>query len=309
MKDVLDDILDTLGLQGALYFCTDFNPPWAVTVPELERAARFHLVIQGHCHVRFPSGQAVNLGPGDLILIPAGKSHVLADSADRTPAPLERVMQEAGYDGRGVFAVGPGDSASATQMICGHFTFRTGADHLILRNLPEFLVTTAAMRAREPWLDELLRLVAHRMFAGEFGSVATVTRLSEIVFIELLRVAADHNPGLRSMLETFGDRQIGRALELIHHNPEHPWTVASLAREVAMSRSRFADRFSELLGMGPMAYLADWRLQKALSLLDDSRCSVQQVAHRTGYRSPAAFTRAFAHKFGIPPSEYRRNLD
>ena len=75
-----------------------------------------------------------------------------------------------------------------------------------------------------------------------------------------------------------------------------------------MSRSRFAERFSDLMGTGPMAYLADWRLQKALSLLDDSRCSVQQVALRTGYRSPAAFTRAFAGKFGVPPTEYRRSL-
>jgi transcriptional regulator GlxA family with amidase domain len=92
----------------------------------------------------------------------------------------------------------------------------------------------------------------------------------------------------------------------MHAEPARPWTVDGLAAEVGMSRSRFAARFSELMEVGPMAYLADWRLQKALSLLDDPQASVQQVAGQTGYQSPAAFTRAFAARFGLPPTEYRR---
>lgn len=306
LMDILDDILDTLDLKGALYFRTDFSPPWAVRVPDLPQATRFHLVVQGGCHVELAAGASVQLGPGDLILIPRGRSHVIADMAGRPAPALESVLEAAGYDGRGVLAVGTGDPAASTQMVCGHFNFRAGADHPILRALPDHLLTTTAMRARNPWLDEMLRLVAQRMLSGAIGSAAAVTRLSEIVFIELLRIGVTQSAGLQALLEAFRDRQIGRALELIHHRPGEPWTVASLASAVAMSRSRFAERFSELMGIGPMAYLSEWRLQKALALLDGSRSSVQQVAVQAGYRSPAAFTRAFAAKFGQSPTEYRR---
>jgi AraC-like DNA-binding protein len=306
--DVLDDILDTLDLRGALYFRTDFSPPWGVTVPDHDRAARFHLVVRGHCHVGFACGATADLGPGDLVLIPRGRTHVLSDRPGGAAPPLETVLKASGYDGEGVFAVGECDGAASTQMICGHFDFRSGAEHPILRALPDFMIFTATMRAREPWLDDILRLIARRVFSEEMGSNAAATRLSEIVFIELLRVGIEQSPGLRTVLESLRDRQIGGALQMIHARPAERWTVERMAAEVGMSRSRFAERFSALMGTGPMAYLADWRLQKALSLLDDSRCSVQQVALRTGYRSPAAFTRAFAGKFGVPPTEYRRNL-
>lgn len=304
--DVLDDILDTLNLRGAFYYRTDFSPPWAVTVPDLQQAARFHLVVQGRCHVAFPSGASVDLGPGDLVLIPRGRSHVLADSAGRNAPPLETVLTAVGYDGSGVLAVGEGDPGASTQLVCGHFTFRTGADHPVLRALPEFLVTSNAARAREPWLDDVLRLVVRRVFADGAGSAAAVTRLSEVVFIELLRAGIGVDGELRAVLDAFRDPQVGRALQLMHAEPARSWTVESLAAAVGMSRSRFAERFSELMELGPMAYLADWRLQKALSLLDDPRASVQQVAGQAGYQSPAAFTRAFASRFGLPPTEYRR---
>ena len=306
--DVLDDILDTLDLKGVLYFRTDFSGPWSVTVPDLAQAARFHLVVQGLCRVELASGSAVDLGPGDLVLIPKGQSHVLADGPGREAPPLETVLEATGYDGSGVLAVGGGDPSASTQMVCGHFSFRDRADHPILRALPDHVVITAAMRAREPWLDEMLRLVARRVFSDSVGSAASVTRLSEIVFIELLRAGIGQGEQFTALMDAYRDVQIGRALELIHRTPERGWTVESLAAEIGMSRSRFADRFSELTGVGPMTYLADWRLQKALSLLDDTRSSIQQVAGRTGYKSAAAFSRAFSGKFGVPPTEYRRGL-
>jgi AraC-like DNA-binding protein len=304
--DILDDILDTLNLKGVLYFRTDFSDRWAVTVPDLEQAARFHLVVQGSTHVQFSDGTSVRLGPGDLVLIPRGRSHILADQACTSAPDLETVLSDVGYDGQGVLAVGAGDKDASTQMVCGHFVFRPGADHPLLRALPDYLVTTASMRAREPWLDEMLRVLVRRAFSAEMGSAASVTRLSEIVFIELLRVGVSQSPQLASVLEAFQDKQIGRALQVIHGAPAETWTVERLASEVGMSRSRFAERFRQLMGTGPMAYLSDWRLQKALSLLEGSQCSMQEVASRSGYQSSAAFSRAFSGKFGVAPSAYRR---
>ena len=122
----------------------------------------------------------------------------------------------------------------------------------------------------------------------------------------LLRVGIEQSPALARVLDAFRDRHVGRALQLMHARPEQAWTVESLASAVGMSRSRFAERFRVLVGSGPMAYLSDWRLQRALALLDDERVSVKQVAGATGYQSPAAFTRAFSGKFGVSPGAWRR---
>lgn len=305
--DLLGDIFDTLDLRGVLYFRTDFSAPWSVQVPRHAQAARFHLVVQGRCHVRLESGRPLALGPGDLVLVPRGAAHVLSDAPTNKAPPLEQVLEQAGYDGKGVFVVGEGDPGASTQMVCGHFDFRAGADHPLLRALPDHLVTSAATRARYPLLDDVLRLITRRVFADQLGSAAAVTRLSEIVFIEVIRSGVSDNPELRTVVEAFQDPQIGRSLALIHTRPNELWTVERLAGEVAMSRSRFAERFSRLLGTAPMTYLADWRLQRALALLEKSQLSVKEIARHTGYQSPAAFTRAFSGKFGLPPTEYRRD--
>lgn len=304
--DVLDDILRTLDLRGALYFRTDFSGAWAAEVPDLGAAARFHLVIQGRCHVTFASGAEATLGPGDLVLIPGGRRHVLADTPGRTAAPLEQVLEAAGYDGEGVLVVGDGDANASTQMVCGHFTFRLHAQHPVLQALPEFLLTTNADRARAPLLDDVLRLVVRRLFSEELGAASAVTRLSEVVFIELLRLGLTDEPTLGPALGALRDGQIGKALQLMHRQPARQWTVESLAGEVGMSRSRFAERFTSLLGIAPMAYLADWRLQKALALLERPQASIKQVAGACGYQSPAAFSRAFSGRFGQSPSDYQR---
>ncbi|MEO1019613.1 MAG: AraC family transcriptional regulator, partial [Pseudomonadota bacterium] len=257
-------------------------------------------------HVEIEGGVAVELGPGDLVLIPRGRAHILADQVGREVMSLESVLHVSGYDGRGVLALGGGDADASTQMICGHFTFREGADHPILRALPDHIPVNQAVRVKEPWLDDTLRLVARRIFSETVGSATAVTRLSEIVFIELLRIGIDRSPNLKTILDALKDKQIGRALELIHEAPEKPWSLSSLAREVGMSRSRFAQRFTAHLGTAPMPYLTDWRLQKSLALLDDPRCTIQEVAARSGYRLPAAYSRAFTVRFGMPPRDYRR---
>jgi len=305
VSDVLSDILDTIHLAGTLYFRTDFSAPWAVQVPDFMEAARFHLVVQGRCNVSFASGQQVNLQAGDLILIPKGRAHVLADSAGRPAAPLEQVIKDSGYTGAGIFALGEENLDASTQMVCGHFSFRDGADHPLLQALPEFIVISAATRARVPLLGEVLHLIERKTLANDLGTAAALARLSEILFIELLSVGISGSPEFVRITSALKDRQIGRALSLIHAEPGRAWTVEALARELGMSRSSFSDRFRDLVGCGAISYVADWRLQKALAMLDESNWSTREIATRSGYRSPAAFTRAFAAKFATSPTRYR----
>ncbi len=306
--DILDDILKTLDMRGVLYFRTNFRGSWGTTVPDYEMAARFHLVVEGACHVSFPSGEKILLSPGDMVLIPNGTSHVLSDNGRATAPPLETILSDVDYDGTGVLRVGEGDARAATQMICGHFTFRKGAEHPLLAALPEYVHVTGTDRAGEPWLDDALKFVSQRMFSGEPGSDATVTRLSEIVFIEVLKSNLTQPDDSPTILKALKDPNIATALTAIHQEPGLNWTVGSLAQHTGMSRSRFSDRFSELMGVGPMKYLADWRLQKALVMLDEEQTSIQEIAQLIGYQSAAAFSRAFANKFGDSPRTFRREL-
>lgn len=305
--DALSEILDVLQLRGSLYFRTAFTPPWSVAVPALGRAARFHLAVQGRCHIAIGENHAVTLEPGDMVLIPKGAAHVLRDRPGREPAPLEAVLQRAGYGGEGVLVYGGAAQAEGeTKLICGHLDFAEGADHPLLRALPDCLLVTAELRARAPLLDELMRLIARQMFAEAPGATASVKRLTEALFIEVIRVCADQDPALGGILEATADPRIGRALCLMHRGLERDWTLERLAREAGMSRSRFAERFQSLIGCAPMTYLSDLRLQKARTLLAQTGEPVQRVAERVGYRSPAAFSRAFSGRFGQSPRALRQ---
>ena len=309
--DVLSDILDLLQLRGTLYFRTAFSPPFAVAVPALGQTARFHLAVQGYCSVIVEQEHVVRLEPGDLIVIPKGSAHVLSDEPDRAPAALEEVLQRAGYNGEGVltYCGEPSqaeETGSETKLICGHLDFAPSAEHPLLRALPPYLLITAERRARAPWLDELMRLIIRQMFAETPGVKASVIRLTEALFIEVIRTSADEDPALRDLLEALGDPRIGRALSLMHRALEQDWTLDRIAREVGMSRSRFAERFQDLMGCAPMSYLSDLRLQKAMNLLTGSLDPIQRIAGQVGYQSPAAFSRAFTSRFGQSPSDIRR---
>jgi AraC-like DNA-binding protein len=303
--DILNQVLKTLDLKGTLYFRTEFNGHWAVSVPAYQHACRFHLVQQGNCHVRLQDGDNIALQTGDLVMVTHGRAHMLSDVPRSSAPPLEKVLEQSGYQGDGVLVLGEGNQTAQTRLLCGHYNFRPGASHPLLKALPDCIIISAKQRAQAPLLDETLQLLNRRAFSGKLGSDAAVIRLSEIVLLEVLQSGLAGSSRLSKVMDAFADPQIASAITLMHSQPDHPWTLSALAGEVAMSRARFAARFKQLLGLTPMSYLAEWRLQIALHLLGDSNNSVQQVANGAGYQSHAGFSRAFQEKFGINPRQYR----
>lgn len=303
--DVIADIFDTIELKGTFYFRTHFSPPWGTTVPRHTRAARFHYVVRGNCWIRVEGHEPVALSQGDFVLIPGGAAHVLTDQPTNDAPPLESVISSAGYKGEALLTVGDGDPSAATQLVCGHFTFAEHADHVIFRALPAFVRVSSERSEGRTWFNEVLKLLVRQVFNDAPGAIAAVTRLSEILFIETIRFASEDTPELRRLLEGFADARIGRAVALIHSEPARPWTVDALARQVGMSRTRFADRFQELIGSSPMRYLMEWRLQRAAVALRKSHRSIAEIARACGYSSQAAFTRMFKERFGRSPKEFR----
>lgn len=303
--DILSDIFDTTQLSGTLYFRTDFSPPWGTTVPPLRGAMRFHYVANGSCWLRVADGDPVLLEQDDLALIPAGAAHALSSKPDGEVPPLEQVLQRSGYDGKRHLVVGGQDRSAATQLVCGHFDFLPGTDHPLLRALPACLVIEGRSRAKRRWLYSVLDLLSANLFDHDECPTAVINRLSEIVLVEALRSAGDEAPLVRQMILAFADPAIGAAIRAIHTDYHRHWTVDALARTIGMSRTRFANRFRDLMGVTPIAYLAEWRLQHAAALLSSSRRRVAEIAFDCGYDSTTAFSRAFTARFGRTPTEWR----
>jgi transcriptional regulator GlxA family with amidase domain len=174
--------------------------------------------------------------------------------------------------------------------------------------LPELIHIDATNTGSDwQWFPALLALMATETRSARLGGEAVVTRLCDILVIQAIRSWIDTDPAAKTgWLGALGDPAIGRAIALIHRAPERPWSVKSLAAEVAMSRSSFSARFSELVGQPAMHYVTTWRMYVAIDLMRDEGLSISETARRLGYESEASFSRAFKRVLGYPPSTARR---
>lgn len=305
--DVLSDILGHLRLQGSLYFTTDFRPPWGLRVPRFGRVARFHLVVRGGCWVRvIGAADPLRLETGDLVLIPNGAEHVLADTPDTPCRTVDEVVRQAGFTGRGALTIAGDDSGSPTRMVCGHFAFDEAFDHPLVQQLPDAMLIRWDDYARDSPLEQAFQFIVREVQAGRPGNAAVVNRLSEVLFVQAIRWWIEHQPAERGMLAALTEPGLASALGAIHAEPTARWTVEELGQRAAMGRTAFAGRFRDVIGMTPMEYVTLWRMQRAKRLLTESRLSLEQVASRAGYDSAASFSRVFTRETGVRPGAYRR---
>ena len=305
--DVLSDVLGALRLRGSLYFSTEFSRPWGLRVPTLGRVARFHLVVRGTCWIRVEGmDEPIHLESGDLILIPHGAEHVLADTPDTPCRTVDEVVKAAGFTGQGALVFGGEDAGGPTRLVCGHFAFDEGLHHPLLAQLPPALVVRWDESVRDSPLEDAFRFVAREVQEARPGHEAVVQRLSEVLFVQAVRFWADHAEADEGLLAALSDPRLGGALSAMHEAPGQRWTLETLSRRAAMGRSAFAERFREVVGETPLQYLTQWRMQRAKRLLEDSHLTLERVATTVGYESAAAFSRVFKKITGSSPGAYRR---
>lgn len=308
MLDYLSDILNRLSLEGTLYFRTSFTEPWGVTVPSYQNVARFHYVHKGDCIVKVAnSDKNIHLRQGDLILVPHGASHTLTcriTDPDEAP-PLDDVLQKSGYDGNGLLVYGGIEPAHDTQLICGHFSIAPGSKHVLFERLPPLIHINDYGPDVGDWLDTTLRLIGSEAGQSKLGGDIIALKISEAIFAQAIRRCIEMSEDKATELSGFADANISRALNAFHKDPAKQWTVDELAREAALSRTSFAVRFSEKLGLTPMQYVTSWRVQLARDALLTRNASVAEAADQAGYASEAAFSRVFKKEMGLSPAKYR----
>ena len=306
--DLLSDILKLMRLSGTLYFRTAFTSPWGVEVPAFENVARFHYVHRGRCFVTIDGQHSkICLEQGDLIVIMYGAGHILSDPAEVECRTVDQVVEQSGFTGKGALVYGQDGGGHETQLICGHFAFDGRASHILIDTLPAFIHIRDYGRISPGWLNETLNIIGSEVGHHQFGSDLIALKLSEIIFTQVVRHYLAHEGRNRRGFAGFADLQIRQALEAIHSDPANTWTVESLAKVAGMSRTAFANKFTDLVDNTPLNYLTAWRMQLARHMLTDSDLPIIEVATRSGYQSEASFGRVFKHHFDVPPAGYRRS--
>jgi AraC-like DNA-binding protein len=300
-SDPLGEALHLVRMNGAFYCRSELTAPWGLTLPPMPGYLWFHVVTAGSLWL----DDARRVGPGDLALVPHGRGHALR-SEPGAPAPgildLEREELSERYE-----ILRHGGGGALTRVICGAVRFDHPSARDLVAILPRIVHIEAGGPADTEWIQSALRLMGAEARSLRPGGEAVITRLADILVIQAIRAWMETDPAARTgWLGALQDPQIGRAISLIQREPARDWTVASLARELAMSRSAFAARFTELVGEPAMQYLTRWRMNVAFGALRDDGATVGELAARLGYRSEAAFARAFKRVVGVPPGAVRR---
>ncbi|HEY0253784.1 MAG TPA: AraC family transcriptional regulator [Kofleriaceae bacterium] len=302
-RDVLADLLSASLLRNAIYRRIDCGAPWGIKIRE-RQGVRFYVVVRGSARFEVEGEPRHDLSVGDVIFLPRGTAHVVRDAASSVPeVACEGHSNDRCTAGRGVVRRIGGDGARAS-LLLGNFEL-SGAQPVLLASLPRVLASRADDPARSATMAATVQMLIAESTADGPASTFVLQRLAEILLVHSLRELAAHSAGDPRKLAAIADPAIHNSLELMHRGLAQPWTVASLAKRVGMSRSTFAERFTSLVGEPPLQYLARWRMARAGELLRANEARVNEVAAHVGYASVPSFNKAFRKWQGASPTKFR----
>jgi AraC-like DNA-binding protein len=328
--DTLSDLLRAVRLRGAVFFYVEGTEPWVAEspcshdlipqiLPGVEHMMEFHVVARGACWAAIAGEQPVRLEEGDVVLFPQGDHHVMSSA----PGMRARVVDPGIFFGprpsQLPFALTMADPGTATAhldgggrerttLVCGFVGCDTRPFNPLVASMPRVLPIPRLATEGAPWIGGVIRSLVDESSRKRPGGEAVLERMSEMLFVEVLRRYADALPADQTgWLAGMRDPGVSRALSLMHQRPAEPWTLERLGDEAGLSRSTLHDRFVHFMGQPPMQYLTRWRMQLAAGWLRDSDTKVLDVALEVGYESEAAFARAFRRAVGESPAAWRRS--
>lgn len=310
-----EDALAGLRIEGSILLHGHHRPPWAVDVPAAAQLRRlmelpgdvrvvpFHLVLEGSFTLQFAGDAPHELRRGQIVMCADGSSHRMAQGSAARVEAFENVLTSGRWrpGGAGSEPV----AANGTELVCGAFALRGGTLNPLLSALPKALIVDTGAPAANPMLAHIVAMIELEVARNDRDSFAAA-RLLEILFAEALKDHARTGAKRIGWFRALGDPKISRALTRIHASPAGPLSVELLAAEAAISPSRFAARFREVMGQPVMAYATQWRMNMACRMLAQSRAGLAEIAAAVGYQDTAAFSRAFKALLGESPAHWRR---
>ena len=315
--DVLSEVLRAVRLEGALFFNGEFSAPWCLSTqpksiapylsPQNGQLIIYHFVTAGRAYAQLRDGSRAELSAGDVVVFPHGDQHFLGNGGAE---PVDSVKTFGRNLSEGLKLARFGGGGEVTRFVCGFMVCEPRLGQVFLSGLPRMFKVRVVADPTDEWLEHSIRFSVGESNGSTNGSSAgselVRAKIAELLFVETLRRFINELPAdATGWLAGARDSVVGHALSLLHNDPSRPWTIADLARQVGLSRSRLAERFRHFLGESPMAYLAAWRLRLGAEILQTSDDSVAQIAAAVGYGSEAAFNRAFKREFASPPAAFR----
>ncbi|TQF73332.1 AraC family transcriptional regulator [Rhodococcus spelaei] len=310
--DPLAGLLDGPRSRGAFLLRSILSPPWSLRIQD-HAPLTLVAMVRGRAWVAHDGADPVPMHQGDVAVVRGPDPYTVSDRPGTTPQVIVHPGQ--------ICTTPDGESLSEAMdlgirtwgnnahgevvMITGTYQVGAAVGDRLLRALPRLLTVR-----RDEWDSPLLPLLGDEMAKDEPGQDVMLDRLLDLVLITVLRTwFARPESSAPAWYRAHGDDVIGPALRRLQNNPAHPWTVASLASEVGVSRASLARRFTELVGEPPMSYLTGWRLTLAADLLRTPEATIGAVARKVGYGSSFALSAAFKRVHGMSPREYRQSLD
>jgi AraC-like DNA-binding protein len=299
--DPFSDLLKLIDARSIMSGGLVAGGAWAIAFPATQRI-KFWGIVRGHCWLLVDVESApIAVASGDVFLLRAPRSHVLASDLSIRPSVLSDVLE--GRQGA-IASHGKGDEFF---MIGGKVELSNDSGQLLLEGLPDLIHIRATSR-HAPSLRWLLEQLVRERDDNLPGVVAATSQLAHLMFIQILRAHfEDAEPITSGRLRVIGDKRLAPALQLMHGDPARTWQLGELAKAAAMSRATFSSYFKAVAGIPPMAYLTEWRMRLAERTLQDGRISVGVVAASLGYASDSAFSNAFKRVTGRSPRDYQRD--
>lgn len=313
--DALSELLRVVKLSGAMFYKSRCTAPWCLNAPTSRAFApfvapqathiiEFHHISAGRAYVRV-GAENTPLEAGDVVMIPHGDAHQMGNGSGGRPIDGAAAFT-ALMTGR-LHLADFGGGGEETGLVCGYLACDAELIRPVLTGLPRVLRVNLRTDKSGEWFEQTLGHAVDQAAAARPGSAVFLAHLAEALFADVLRRYLSSLPeGRTGWLAGSGDPAVGRALAALHRRPAHDWSLDELARETGLSRSALSERFTRYLGVAPMSYLADWRLELGAESLRTTSRSVQSIAVEVGYDSEAAFNRAFKRRFSAPPARYRR---
>ena len=308
----LNEALERLRLEGAIYLRAEYTERWALADQGgpmfaammhsgAERLILFHVVASGRCFVSCADGERYWASAGEVIVLPYGDAFLMGGVEPVEPVSILSVVPPPPWTEMPI--VRHGEGGPRTDVVCGFLYSEDPLFDPALKAFPPAFVVRPQPGSARTWFDAS---IAYALEESSWGEGIRTTKLPELLLIEVLRLHLANAPASeRGWLAAVRDPLLAPAKKAIHTAPERKWTVADLAMEAAVSRSLLDDRFRDVLGLSPIRYVNEWRMRVAQDLLANTEVTVAAIARRVGYDSEEAFSRAFKRAHGQSPSLWR----
>jgi len=302
IKDILADVLK-VGELGSRVVCRPKLPaPWGLQF-DPKNQAMFHIIKEGSClFYENKDTEPITLYQGDLIFIPKRNYYQIKSSNE---VPAVNLMDELNR----LSKITDTKNKEMTNMICGAYELKSNMSLPFFSLLPNYLHFSAEQINSSSELSSIVQMLRKEDTRKSIGGELIIAKLLDILLILIVRVWLDNSTDERIgwLLGTL-DTEVGEVLSIIHERPQDKLTIESLAKETAMSRTKLLNKFTKIVGISPIQYLTNWRIDLSKQLLTSTDLSIFEISNSVGYESEASFGRVFKKIEKIPPGQYRKNM-